>query len=31
MVDDGLKPVDDPPRLSPVGLTGSAAWRGDGH
>jgi hypothetical protein len=32
MVDDGLKPDDDdPPRLSPVGLTGSAAWRGDGH
>ena len=31
MVDDGLKPVDDPPRLSPVGLTGSAAWRGDGQ
>ena len=27
MVDDGLKPVDDPPRLSPVGLTGSAVAR----
>ena len=31
MVDDGMRSVDDPPDLSPVGVTGSTGWATDGR